>query len=61
MTEKTLTMDDVFLTPEDARATHGRWLAAITIAQVNGPINEYLRLMGLNNVETIAEFGPKAQ
>jgi len=60
--EKILRMADVFLTPEDAAATYGRWYGAIKDAQRRkGGINEYFRLMGLDNIATIAEFGPKAQ
>jgi len=59
MTEKILRMDDVFLTPEDSAATYARWYGAITGAQDKN-LKEYFRLMGLDNIETIAEFGPKS-
>ena len=59
MENESLKMSDVFLSQVDARATYGRWYGAITLAQVTN-IKEYFRLMGLNNVETIREFGPEA-
>ena len=58
--DKSLKMSDVFLSQKKARATYGRWYGAITTAQQTD-IKEYFRLMGLNNVETIREFGPEAQ
>ncbi len=51
-------INEAMLPAIEARATYARWLEAVHSAP---NIMERLRIQGMSNVETIAEFGPHAK